>query len=292
MIPAEAHNPYPVSDTAALVMLWASTYYAGKPLTGRYLARLDLSAGREMVERYNAICPWYSEVIINRKHFIRSSVEALLRGRRGPAAIINLGAGFSPLTLELAPVLAPDVRVIEMDVRNMEKKARLYADIVPEKCSRISCLEADIGDIPGITALLAPLIDARRTRLIVVMEGLTYYIPRPVMERVLRCLAGLACDQAVVFEHLKPCSLISDERRFIPYRIFSDVRDYTGMDRMTTYSDGQIREMLGPSFRCRYADMDLMERQRTGVNRYFPAPDSGWLSCAVAERREPDTHPS
>ncbi len=38
-------NPYKVSDTAALVMLWASSYYATNPLISTYLKRLDLSAG-------------------------------------------------------------------------------------------------------------------------------------------------------------------------------------------------------------------------------------------------------
>ncbi|MDD5187746.1 MAG: hypothetical protein PHF57_06020 [Methanoregula sp.] len=38
-------NPYKVSDTAALVMLWASSYNATNPLISTYLKRLDLSAG-------------------------------------------------------------------------------------------------------------------------------------------------------------------------------------------------------------------------------------------------------
>jgi hypothetical protein len=33
-------------DTAVLVMLWASSYYATNPLISTYLKRLDLSAGQ------------------------------------------------------------------------------------------------------------------------------------------------------------------------------------------------------------------------------------------------------
>jgi len=62
------------------------------------------------------------------------------------------------------------------------------------------------------------------------------------------------------------------------------VRDYTGMDRMTTYSGDEIRTIVGPAFSCSYADMDVMEKRRTGINTYFPAPESGWLSCAIASR--------
>ena len=108
------------------------------------------------------------------------------------------------------------------------------------------------------------------------------------MERVLESLSTLAPDLSIIFEHLKPCRLISEERRFLPHGIFSHVRDYTNLDRMTTYSEDDIRAILGPGFSLRYYDMDAMESGRTGSCRYFPTPDTGWLSCAVAERR-PDT---
>jgi len=36
--------------------------------------------------------------------------------------------------------------------------------------------------------------------------------------------------------------------------------------------------------------MDIMEKRRTGSCRYFPTPDSGWLSCAItALEGLPDT---
>jgi len=285
----ENGNPYKVSDTAALVMLWASSYYATKPLISTYLKRLDLSAGMQLLERYNNICPWYSEVIINRKHFIKNTVETLIRSNTKQTIIINLGAGFSPLALELAPLLGDRTRFIEIDMKNMSRKHELYAELVPDRCRFITDIEADIADTACLKDVLThEMDDLARTRLIVVMEGLTYYISRPAMERVLECLSDLVSDLSIVFEHLKPCHLISDERRFIPYKIFSHVRDYTAMDRMTTYSGDEIRAAFGPSFSCSYYDMDKMERRRTGSCRYFPAPDSGWLSCAVAERK-PDT---
>ncbi|MFA6362053.1 class I SAM-dependent methyltransferase [Methanoregula sp.] len=282
----EHTNLYPVSDTAALVMLWAQEYYETKPVIGTYLSRLDLSRGRPLVERYNSICPWYPEVIINRKHFIKNTVEELMRNDAKRTIIVNLGAGFSPLALELSPLLCDRVRFIEIDMSNMSHKHELYSELVPDRCGFISCIEADISDTAFLTETLRKEMgDPARTRLIVVMEGLTYYIGKPAMERVLECLSHLAPDLAIIFEHLKPCRLVSEDRRFIPYGIFSHVRDYTSLDRMTTYSEDEIRAMLGPGFSCNYCDMDTMETERTGSRRYFPAPDSGWLSCAVAVRR-------
>jgi O-methyltransferase involved in polyketide biosynthesis len=282
----ENTDPCPVSDTAALVMLWASDYYATQPVMGAYLKRLDLSAGQPLLERYNTICPWYSEVIINRKHFIKSTIEALVGNDSKRTVIVNLGAGFSPLALELSPLLCDRVRFIEIDMRNMSRKHELYAELVPDRCGFISGIEADIAETACLVdALKHEMEDPSRTRLIVVMEGLTYYVGRPAMERVLASLSGLVPELCIVFEHLKPCRLVSDERRFIPYRIFSHIRDYTSLNRMTTYSKDDIHAILGPGFSLSYSDMDEMEIRRTGTRRYFPVPDSGWLSCAVAVRR-------
>ncbi|MFA4848558.1 MAG: class I SAM-dependent methyltransferase [Methanoregula sp.] len=282
----ENEKPYPVSDTAALVMLWASGYYEPQPLVGTYLKKLDLSAGRQLLECYNEICPWYAEVIINRKHFIKNTVEELVKADTKPTTIVNLGAGFSPLALELLPLLCDRVRFIEIDRNNMSHKHQRYARLVPDCCRFISCIESDITD----TALLADALrkasgDPADTKLIVVMEGLSYYIERPAMERVITSLSDLFPDLSIVFEHLKPCRLVAEERRFIPYRIFSHVRDYTALDRMTTYSPDEIVAMLGPDFSCHYYDMDTMEKRRTGSSRYFKTPDAGWLSCAVAVRK-------
>lgn len=281
----EQKNSFLVSDTAALVMLWALAYYEKQPLVGSYLRELDLSAGEPLVERYNRVCPWYSEVIINRKHFIRKMVEDLVRNDPKPTIIANLGAGLSPLALELSPLLNERTRFIEIDIRNMNRKHEIYSWLIPDRCRFISSVEADIANIASLEESLSGCIEnPGPTRLIVVMEGLTYYVGRPAMEGVLGALSGLVPDLAIVFEHLKPCRLVSDERRYIPYLIFSHVRDYTGLDRMTTYSEAEIQAVMGPDFSCSYYDMDEMEWQRTGSHGYFPTPGSGWLSCAVARK--------
>jgi O-methyltransferase involved in polyketide biosynthesis len=272
---------HPVSDTAALVMLWADQYYQQDPLISSYLERLDLEAGRNLFERYNRICPWYSEVIINRKHFISTMVRSLVTSTRGKVTIVNLGAGFSPLALELADLLTPDCHCIEFDESGMDQKQALYPLLVPDRCGFISCIQADITDGPS---LRTALMQEDETHLIVIMEGLSYYISREGMAGVLSTLSEIGGKQSVVFEHLKPCRLIRVDRRFIPEKIFSHVRDYTALNRMTTYTEGEIRELIAPDFTCCYYDMDEMEKRRTGECTYFPTPDSGWLSCAVAVR--------
>jgi len=261
-------------------MLWASGYYKDYPLIRDYLERLDLSAGRDMFERYNRICPWYSEVIINRKHFISTSVRTLIGRTSDKMTIINLGAGYSPLSLELAPLLSPRCRCIEVDRSGMDAKHALYTSLVPDHCGFISCIEADISD----TFSLRNILGHEAGHLVVVMEGLTYYLSRQVMEGIISALNGLSSELCLIFEHLKPCRSISERRRYIPERIFTDIRDSAGLDLLTTYTEEKIRSMLPPGFSCSYYDMSDMELQRTGTRTCFPAPECGWISCAVATR--------
>jgi O-methyltransferase involved in polyketide biosynthesis len=281
----EIKERHQVSDTAALVMLWANEYYQGNPLVRTYLQNLDLSAGRELLECYNQICPWYSEVIVNRKHFIRNKVQSLVERGHSRATIVNLGAGFSPLALELEGLLSTRCRYIEIDQSGMARKHGLYTQLVPGCCEFINCIEADITDISSLSDALEGF---GSTHLVVVMEGLSYYIAKPAMEQVFSMLSEIAVEQSIIFEHLKPCRLVNDERRFIPFGIFSHIRGYTMLDRMTTYTEENIRAMLAPGFNCEYYDMSEMERRRTGSGTFFPTPDSGWLSCAVATRRPDD----
>ncbi|RQD80677.1 MAG: hypothetical protein D5R96_08410 [Methanocalculus sp. MSAO_Arc2] len=279
-------TPYPVSDTAALVMLWARSYYEEVPLIRRYMEQLDLKVGIPLLERYNLVCPWYSEVIVNRKHFIKNAVLSLVGKSNRKTVIANLGAGFSPLAIELLDRLSPDLLFMELDLENTRVKEQLYREIAPERSVSITCTTVDITDTRSlITTLKKGCGTSGTTRLIVVMEGLTYYIGRQQMKQVAAALTGSFLDLAIVFEHLKPCSSISSKRRHIPYDIFSHVRDYTGCREMTTYTRDQIEELFGPGFPVEYTDMDQMEQRRNGTQTYFPTPEDGWLSVAVLERR-------
>lgn len=280
----KTQTPHPVSDTAALVMLWAEAYYQKNPLIRRYMEALDLTPGIPLLECYNRICPWYSEVIVNRKHFIRHAVIRLLKKTDGKAIVANLGAGFSPLALELRDHLSSDRHFIELDLDNAPVKQRIYRAVAPESPEIISCIPADITDTGSLLSILKGCGEPGSLRLIVVMEGLSYYIDQQAMQQVIQALERSFPHLSIVFEHLKPCRQISSDRRFIPYDIFSHVRDYTGLPKMTTYAKEEIIGICGDGFTCTYSNMDRMELERIGRPDYFPTPEDGWLSVAVLSR--------
>jgi hypothetical protein len=89
-----------LEPTAALVMDWAKDLY----LTGSaaaFVARLDLSAGHRMRRECDSICPWYPEVMMNRKWFIRHAASVIIAAIDGPCQALILASGKSPLALEL-----------------------------------------------------------------------------------------------------------------------------------------------------------------------------------------------
>jgi hypothetical protein len=67
-----------LEHTAALVTSWAAPLHADGP-TAAFIAQLDLSQGQELLARCNGACPWYGEVICDRKHVISQLIQRELR---------------------------------------------------------------------------------------------------------------------------------------------------------------------------------------------------------------------
>jgi hypothetical protein len=80
-----------LEHTAALVTSWAAPLYADGP-TAAFIAQLDLSQGQELLARCRGVCPWYDEVICDRKHFISHLIQRELATRAGRHRVSNRGA--------------------------------------------------------------------------------------------------------------------------------------------------------------------------------------------------------
>ncbi|OPX80940.1 MAG: hypothetical protein A4E50_01317 [Methanosaeta sp. PtaB.Bin087] len=93
--------------TASLVTLWSLPLYAGAGAQVReFLKMLDLSSGEGLLRRCNAICDWYGEVILNRKHFIKRTAkrerERCERHEREDAALPSQAIGACLGTLSVS----------------------------------------------------------------------------------------------------------------------------------------------------------------------------------------------
>lgn len=269
-----------LEPTAALVMRWAMPLYRAG-IAGRFVESLDLAAGRDLYDRCSAVCDWYGEVILNRKHCIGSLIRRHLAGMGEETRIVILAAGRSPLGLELAADGSlPTVSIVEVDIAGMEEKATLYRAIDPVSSRRIRCLTGDIT-APDIRELLGRELSGAPS--IVLLEGISYYLPEQNLAEILSACRSADLSNRFVLEYLLPCDAVRPERRSIPRGVFRIIRESAGLAAIRVYAPGEVDRIVetsGGAVDAHYR-MNRMELLRTGENRYFPGEADGWIACCT-----------
>ena len=270
--------------TASLVTLWSLPLYAGAGAQVReFLKILDLSSGEGLLRRCNDICDWYGEVILNRKHFIKRTAKGLIAGREGPVQIVILASGKSPLALELLVEEGSRISgVFEVDLAGMEEKARLYSRLLPPGAGMLRCLEADIAG-SDLAERLAEGGFNPDAPAIFVMEGISYYLSEEDLAGIVSGFRSGGRNR-LILEYLVPCPEVRWERREIPRRIFSLIREEAGAGRITCYTRGELSalfEELGGRV-VSTSSMAEMERLRLGINGRFLKAEDGWIEGLVA----------
>ncbi len=269
-----------LEPTAALVMQWALPLYR-HGIARRYVDALDLSSGRDLFARCSAVCDWYGEVILNRKHCIRSLIRREVQALGEDACVVILASGRSPLGLELVSggVPAPS-RVVEVDVAGMDEKGALYRRIDPDLSRRIRCLTADItsGDLSSVLSREIAGVPA-----IVLLEGITYYLSSRELSGIFGTLSSRDGSNRFVIEYLLPCDAVDPGRRHIPREIFRIIRESAGLATTRCYTPESLAELASECGGVVEADLSMtaMERLRTGRNLFFPLEEDGWIACSL-----------
>ena len=278
-------NKLRLHPTAALVILWSLPLYAGGLAPVReFVEMLDLSSGEDLVRRCDAICDWYGEVILNRKHFIKSLVEKLLaesENRVGKEMqIVILAAGKSPLALELLIEASSRIaRIFEVDLAGIEEKMKLYSRLAPDIALKLRCLTADVTSDDLLFRLAGEGFNPEAPS-IILMEGISYYLPKEDLEKIVSKFRSGGRNQFIV-EYLVPCSELKSARRTIPKGIFSLIRKEAGADGTICYTELELSRMFqrsgGREISC--TDMSEMELLRLGFNKRFCERKDGWIKC-------------
>ncbi|MFZ1021810.1 MAG: class I SAM-dependent methyltransferase [Halobacteriota archaeon] len=273
-----------LDHTAALVTSWAAPLYAEGP-TAAFVGQLDLSQGQELLARCDGICPWYGEVIRDRKHFLSHFIQKELATRAEQCQVVIPAAGVSPLAFELLLSQRDRVKkVIEVDIAGTAEKHRLYSTVAPHLADRIACVTADITTA-GFSAGMLETEGGYQPDVptIVLFEGISYYITEAQLRRAIAVFRSAQQQNLIVLEHLVPCALVNEARRSIPSGIFRTIGTYVGLSNIRCYSPAHV-EALFQSVRCsevqHYSSTD-MERVRKGKPQRFVEDGDGWIGCAV-----------
>lgn len=260
-----ADNLLPSTSAVVLLLLRGRVYRS--PAVRRYLSALDLSAGRPLYRKIIDICPFYDQVINNRKYGILHLIRILRRARQLPRQIIILAAGMDPLGLELA-ALYPQSRIFEIDIAHMRHKAGLIEH------PRIAFLTADLEDRQLCLDVLRGAGWSIDQPGLVIAEGISYYIGAGT-------LAGLLTTTTprwAVIEYHKQ-QLTSSAGSFSS-AVFSEILGADGCRNMPRYSSAELSALIGLPCR-RTLGMHALETLRRVKPRRFPAVDDGWIEVAL-----------
>lgn len=277
-------GPVNLEPTAALVMIWARDLYrAGS--AARFYSCLDLSAGERMRQECETVCPWYGQVIMNRKWYIRHFVSGFVTVTGTPCQIIIPASGKSPLALELLDVCSENIAsVIEIDIMGMTEKQALYAQASPTHAKKIRCVSADLRDLRGTAEAIH---DTGRYNpglpTCIITEGISYYISPFDLSGIISLFASDGRQNRVVLEYMLPCRLVSVHRRKLPRGIWQIINRDCNPGGTITYSPDEMEQALtcaGCTCVVQHS-MHEIERCRTGRNRYFPAVPDGWIQIAT-----------
>lgn len=279
-VPSNMPDPADLEPTAALVMLWARDLYR----TGsaeRFYSCLDLAAGEQMRRECEAVCPWYAEVILNRKWFIREIAVRFVADACAPCHVVVPAAGKSPLALELLDACGEGIAsVIEVDIEGMEEKQYLYERAAPAHAAKIRCVSADLADLPGTAAAIAGAGYDPDLPTVVILEGVSYYIPPAVLSGIFSLFASPDRKNLAIVEYLLPCRLVAEKRRNIPREIWRIINRDCNPGGTVTYSPEEIEQALARAGCDSVVQHSMYEIElaRTGANRYFPAVVDGWIA--------------
>jgi len=273
-----------LEHTAAMVMSWAAPLYVEGP-TAAFVGHLDLRRGQDLVARCHDVCPWYDEVVRNRKRFLSHLIRDELAARTERCQVVILAAGVTPLALELLLSQPDHVRkVIEVDIAGMEEKRRVYSAVAPHLAERIACITADItADEFSAATLEAHGVYRPDAPTIALFEGISYYITEAQLRRAMGVFRSATQQNLIVLEHLLPCAHVNEARRRIPLEIFRTIGAYAGLSAIQSYSRDHV-ESLFRGVRCsevRHYSLTDMERVRKGTPRRFAEDGDGWIGCAV-----------
>ena len=274
-----------LEPTAALVMLWALSLYNEEPVL-RFVRQLDVSSGYPLYNKCDAVCNWYSQVILNRKSFVRHLIEQKLLTTKWQYQLVFLAAGMSPLSIEILSTYSQKVhRIFEVDISGVEDKRRLYYKLFPKFRDKLKCINADIATTNILDILDSPDFGYRRDLpSIVLMEGISYYLSRQELKNI---LASFTVERGSIFiiEYLIPYQYVCQARRPIPKKVFKIIQEDCGLGEITSYTKDELRSLLrenGGDLIASYCMRD-MELTRTGANTYFKKSSDGWIECVVGK---------
>ena len=265
-----------LSDTSALVLLWAQGVAHTSKNARTYLESLNLDSGAVLFKKCNAVWNHYDEVIKNRKKCILDMSRHVLNDGKIKQMII-LGAGFDALSIEILRHI-DNLCVYDIDTANMHLKEQLLKNILGQE-SGIQCIDADVKNPDKLLYALEKCGWNCKKPSLLVMEGISYYLTKSELSELINRFSN-GKNNRILFEYLLPHNCISKEKSHIPEKIFNIIKD-KHHTTLTRYDESEIAKLLGSGCHItKTLGLKEMEMARLGQNTHFKKKSHGWIQIS------------
>ena len=282
-----------MGNLAAACAIWSRGEAHTSAEARRYMSMLDVGGGARIVEAGEQVWPHYGEAVRDRKWCI-ARLALLHLQSTGIRQVVILGAGLDALSLEIAARTKCSVVSYEVDGSTMPYKRRVLEAMESPAAECVRCVTANLVTAgPGriCSALAREGWEYDRPSL-VVAEGISYYVPKSNMAKLLAYLRTRDGSGRVIFEYARDAGSIFYDRAPIPEAVLGMCGTMIGANRLSRYSDAQALDFVAggtgrggkagveAAIRAGFETVDpvQMEKGRTGSNALFPGEDSGWFS--------------
>lgn len=251
-----------ISDTSALVLLWANGKIHTSKNAKAYLKTLDLRSGKRLFAKCNKIEKNYDQVIKNRKKCILNLVESEIK-QRGITQVIIFGAGWDALSIEIASRIN-NLKIFELDATNMDKKETLLKGIDENLLDSIFCIKSNLQNPSEVYNRLKSKDWNATKPSVLIFEGISYYLSQAQLTNLIRKFK-LSCQNVLVLEYFK-----NDKQKNTADEIFDIIKESTRI-RITKYDTDLLKshlENIGGLVIKNYS-LQEMEENRLGYALYF-----------------------
>ena len=274
-----------ISDSSALVLLWARDAYTTPPAR-RYMELLDMSSGEDLYQRCSVIFKDYDKVIEFRKWTVKKLVERAVSDNDRVQVII-LGSGLAPLGLELQATYrdtGKSLKIFEVDIENLPFKQELTAKVDLDANEQIAYITMDVTSPNLFTELERRGWHPNEGATLVIMEGLSYYLDKDSLKQIVLGLGKLSPKAFVLMDYLLFDEEIQADFRAIPEDVFGIIAEYSSISCIRRYNLAELQG-LADWESCEHYNLHRIERAVTGANRIFKRPDWGWIELVLFRYR-------
>ena len=269
-----------LSSTSSLVLLWAGQECYKSKKAKAFLDQLELEEGKSLYEQCEKVCPYYDEVIKNRKFGIFNLIKKSIFTENKMLQIVIAAAGLDALGIEVIEHY-PNTMVYELDSKNMEFKSKLYGSIETKLKPNIVFIEADLLNASSVyKGLSAHGWDVMKPTLLII-EGISYYLPTESIQKLFQTIK----PNCTIFEFLKEDKEIVADKLKIAKKVFDLISGQCELSDITQYKYSKLEKLFNNMIIVDRHSMKRLEKMRTGSNRFFLTEDSGWIEvCLLANK--------